>query len=365
MEIKVNRREFIQALSLGASFAGKNKVLPALDNVKINVKSGTIKISSNDGELAIGTLYNNAITDYEGEFYVDPKLVLSAIKTLKNEEVVFFVGDMNLEIRHKNGVFSIPLGAIDEYPTPKMDDNIVKAEVSSEILFEWFKEAKGFVSNDELRPIMNGVFLYYKNGEFGVCASDGHKLYSNYIKNIFDFGDVDAVLSDRAISVLLETINNTDNTKIYFGERNIAFRAGDTSLICRKIEGKYPNFKAVIPTNHAIDCECEKNEFYESLNRVITMSDSASLIKMTLDGMECKLSAEDFDFSKKGEDTFIITSLNNVITIGFKGTFMRNCLDVISSDKLLIEMTDRTRAMVIKDYKSPNKTVLLMPMSIN
>ena len=363
MEIKVRRKEFIQSLALGSSFAGKNKVLPALDYVKFNVKDCDIKLSSNDGEIAINTMYRSAVTEYDGEFFADPKLILSALKTLKDEEVsLCIVDEKTMEIKHKKGKFSIPLGDVDEYPTPKMDENVVKAEVLSEMLFKWIKEARQFVASDELRPIMNGILLYYKDGEFGVCASDGHKLYTDYTKCVFEFGDVDAVLSDKAISALLDTINGTQSTKIYFGDRNIAFKAGDTSIMCRKIEGRYPNFKGVIPSSHTIECECNKEEFQESLTRVLTMANAASLVKMQLNGLECKLVAEDFDFSRKSEDLFPISSLNDNITIGFKGIFMKNCLDTISSDCVLLEMTDSSRAIVMKDKENMNKTLLLMPM---
>lgn len=363
MEIKVNRKDFIQALSLGSSFSGKNKALTALDYVKFNVKDCDIKLSSNDGEIAINTIYRSAETEYEGEFFSDPKLILSALKTLKDEIVVLsLVDEKTLEIKHNNGKFSIPLGNVDEYPTPKMDEDVVKAEISSEVLFKWIKEARMFVANDELRPVMNGILIYYKNGEFGVCASDGHKLYTDNTKCTFEFGDVDAVLSDKAISALLDTINGTQTTKIFFGDRNVAFKAGDTSIMCRKIEGRYPNFKSVIPSSHTIECDCNKEEMQESLTRVLTMANATSLVKMQLDGMECKLIAEDFDFSRKGEDSFFVSSLNEKITIGFKGIFMKICLDSIDSDNVILEMTDSSRAIVMRDSKNENKTLLLMPM---
>lgn len=363
MEIRVERKKFIQSLQLASSFAGKHKALPVLDYVKFSVHDCDIKMSSNDGEIAINTIYRSADTCFDGQFFADPKLILSAFKTLKGETVGFYiVDDKTLEIRHTNGKFSIPLGDVDEYPTPKMDENIVKAEVSSELLFKWVKEARLFVASDELRPIINGILLYYKDGEFGVCASDGHKLYTDSTKCTFEFGNVDAVLSDKATSALLEMINGTEKTTIFWGERNVAFKSGDTSIMCRKIEGRYPNFKAVIPNSHTIECVCNKDEFQDSLTRVLTMANITSLVKMMLEGMNCNLIAEDFDFSRKSEDTFLVSSLSDKITIGFKGVFMKTILDVTDSDEVLLEMTDNSRAIVLKDAKNPNKTMLLMPM---
>lgn len=367
MKATVSRKEFIQSLSLGSSFSGKNKALTALDYVKLVFGIGSYKIASNDGEIAINTFYRGGMgNEVEMTVYIEPKLLLNALKSIREDEVTLEFTERECIIKHNKGKFNIPLGDVDEFPTPKMDDNSTNIFVESNILFNWLKEAKNFVANDELRPIMNGVYLYVRNNEIGVCASDGHKLYTDHM-NWEDNEEVDAVLSDKAISTLLDVINGTNITKIYFGERNIAFKAGDTSILCRKIEGRYPNFKSVIPVTHTIECECNKNEFLDSLSRCLIMANATSLIKMSIDGMNCKLEAEDFDFSKKSEENLMLSysEAGTDITIGFKGVFAKLCFDAIESENVKMEMTDHSRAIVFKDENKENKVILLMPMQIS
>lgn len=367
MKVVVSRKEFIQSLSLGSSFSGKNKALVALDYVKLVFGLGSCKMSSNDGEIAINTFYRGGMgNEEEFTIYLEPKLLLNALKSIREDEVTLEFTERECIIKHKKGKFNIPLGDVDEFPTPKMDENPTQIFVESNILFNWLKEARNFVASDELRPIMNGVYLYVKNNEMGVCASDGHKLYTDHMK-WEDNEEVDAVLSDKAISTLLNVINGTNITNIFFGERNVAFKAGDTSILCRKLEGRYPNFKAVIPSTHTIECECNKNEFLDSLNRCLIMANAASLIKMSIDGMNCKLEAEDFDFSKKGEENLLLacSEAGTAITIGFKGIFAKLCLDAVESENVKMEMTDHSRAIVFKDENKENKVILLMPMAIS
>lgn len=366
MKVIVSRKEFIQSLALGSSFSGKNKALTALDYVKLTFGVGSCKITSNDGEIAINTYYRGGMgNEEEMTVYVEPKLLLNALKSIKEEEVALEFMDKNCTIKHNKGKFNIPLGVVDEFPSPKMDENPTTIMIESGVLFNWLKEARNFVASDELRPIMNGVYLYAKDNELGVCASDGHKLYTDHIKWA-DCDNVDAVLSDKAISTLMEMINGTQITNVYFGERNVAFRAGDTSIMCRKIEGRYPNFKSVIPATHSIDCECSKVELLDSLSRCLIMANATSLIKMSIDGINCKLEAEDFDFSKKGEENLLLaySESGTSITIGFKGIFAKLCIDAIENENVKMEMTDHSRAIVFKDEMKENKVILLMPMQI-
>ena len=368
MKVIVNRKEFIQALSLGSSFSGKNKALMSLDYTRLVFKENKCKITSNDGEMAITTTYTTS--DYmlgEDTVYIEAKTMLNALKSIKEEEVAIDFDEKSCVIKHKRCVFNIPYGDVDAYPIPQMDKDSTILTVESEALFNWLKDARQFVADDQLRPVMNGVYLFVRDNTIGVCASDGHRLYADS-KHYDSDANVDAILSSKAISTLLDTINNTENTIIYFGERNVAFKAGDTSIMCRKIDGRYPNFNSVIPKAYKFSVSCNKDEFLDSLARCLIMANNNSLIKMTLESGIMKLVAEDLDYSKKGEDFVDLTQhtmTDSLFEIGFKGTFAKTCLEAISSENVSLELTEATRAIVMKDADNGNKTILLMPLQIN
>lgn len=366
MNITVNRKDFLQSLQLGSSFSGKNKSLYALDFTRLVFKGTTCRITSNDGEMAITTSHHIESTNNEDvEYYVDAKTLINALRSIKEEYVTLDFDEKYCIIEHKRGKFEVPYGDVDVYPVPSMDKEPTTVVVSSEKLFNWLKEARQFVANDELRPVMCGVYIYIKDNSIGVCASDGSRLYTD-CDDFESDREVDAILSAKAITTILDMINDTDETMIYFGERNVAFRAGDTSVMCRKIDGRFPNFNSVIPKAYKFNVSCNKEEFTESLSRCLIMANNNSLIKMTLENCLMKLVAEDLDFSKKGEDFVDITHhtmTDSQFEIGFKGTFAKTCLEAISSENVTLELTEASRAIVMKDSDNVNKVILLMPMA--
>ena len=366
MNITVNRKDFLQSLQLGSSFSGKNKALSSLDYTRLVFKDNNCRVTSNDGEMAITTTYMlDKSVEEQKEYYVEAKTLINAIRSIKEDAISIEFDDSTCVIKHSRGVFNIPLMDVDVYPVPTMDKDSTNVSVSSELLFNWLKEARQFVAEDELRPVMNGVYLYIKDNTIGVCASDGHRLYTDSSSFEHD-GDVDAILSSKAIATLLETINNTESTTVYFGDRNVAFRAGCTSIMCRKIDGRYPNFKSVIPQTHKFTAEFVKSDLMESLSRCLIMANTNCLVKMNISSLEAKFVAEDIDFSKKGEEFVCVqSSSTGPFEIGFKGTFAKVCLDVISSDNVVMELTDATRAIVMRDANNENKVIILMPMQLN
>lgn len=368
MKVIVNRKDFLQSLSLGSSFSGKNKALAALDYTRLVFNGNVCRITSNDGEMAITTTYilKDAMVG-EDTMYVEAKTLINALKSIKEDELTIGFEEKSCVVKHSRGVFNVPYGDVDTYPIPQMDKDSTNLSVESETLFNWLKEARQFVADDQLRPVMNGVYLYVRDNQIGVCASDGHKLYADS-KPYNSDAMVDAILSSKAISTLLDTINNTENTTIFFGERNVAFKAGNTSIMCRKIDGRYPNFKSVIPSTYKFSVECNKEDFVESISRCLIMANQSSLIRMKVNtDTSMELVAEDIDFSRKGQEFVDVennTLKNGHLEIGFKGTFANICMSAISSDKVRFELTDATRAIVMKDLDNEDKTLLLMPMAI-
>jgi DNA polymerase-3 subunit beta len=368
MKITTNRQNFVQALSLGSSLSGKSKVLPVLDFTKLSFKNNKCRISSYDGEIAISTICK-CDSDLEDKvFYVEPQILLKSLRSIKEEDVVLDFSEKELVINHRRGKFNIPLQDVAEFPTPVFDNDTQKITISSSILFNWIKESRTFVSTDSLRPTLCGFYLYIQDGELGICATDGFKLYSDNVAYQSDC-NMDAIIPEKTANALLSMVNGTDKTEILFGENNIVFKNETTSLICRKITGKFPNFQAVIPNNHTVSADFRKEDFSDSLNRCLIMANTtSSSVKMELKREVCNLIAEDIDFSKKGEDFFDVSNCEmkeDSFTIGMRGSCVKQCLDSINSEDITIELTNPRTAIIFKDKSTPNKVILMMPLVID
>ena len=368
MKITTNRQKFVQALSLGSSLSGKSKVLPVLDFARLVFKNNKCRISSYDGEIAISTTCDCDFDLDEKVFYIEPQILLKSLRSIKEEDAVLDFLEKELVINHARGKFSIPLQDVSEFPTPVFDNDTKKIFISSSTLFNWVKESRTFVSTDSLRPTLCGFYLYIQDGELGICATDGLKLYADNIAYQSD-GNIDAILPEKITNPLLTMINGTEKTEMMFGENNVVFRNDTTSLVCRKITGKYPNFKAVVPKDHTLSADFRKEDFSDSLNRCLIMANTASSsVKMELKRDVCNLIAEDIDFLKKGEDFFDVYNCEmkeDSFTIGMRGSFVKQCLDSINSEDITIELTNPRTAIIFKDKSTPNKVILMMPLMID
>lgn len=212
MKFSIERKKFLDALAIGASMAGKTKTVPILECAKCRVKNNEITIVSTDVECWVLKRVPVVSHDEDFEFCVNPSDLTKALKSLDDEEVKLSVTDSIVSVIHNKGAIEFPSYDFKAFPTATKGDTPTTITVSSELLFNWLNKAKNFVANDDLRPVMNGVYIYIKDGKIGVCATDAHKLFTDFTD--FD-GDsslnISAILSSRTFAPLMNMINGTDS----------------------------------------------------------------------------------------------------------------------------------------------------------
>lgn len=369
MKLEIQRKEFIDVLAGGSQFAGRNKTMAVLNNVKITVKGNQISVSSFDLENAIVKRGQVISSEEDICFLVDAKDLLITISSLKDENIALYANVVGgiLEIVHTKGKMTLPISSGNTFPTPQKEENMNNITLPSETLYNWLKIAVNFVATDNIRPTMTGVYLLKEGGKIWCAATDAHQLFSDYIE--CESGDdkvVDTILSPSAVKAIMNMINETTDVTLSIGTKNTIVRTKDSTLSTRKIEGRYPNFRGIIPKESSIKLNVNKDDITDSVKRaIITANIGTSLLKMKVDGVSLKLESEDLDFAKKTDETIFCNSANGEITIGVKGTLFSNILNLINNDTLNIEMNNNASAIVIKAENKPNMTMLVMPMLIN
>ena len=363
MKITIERKSFIDALSVGGSMSGKTKTLPILDMAKVTIKEKSATISSFDGEVAI-TL-RTQIIDNDGElvFCINTKDLLSILKSLKDENVQLDINDNICVVLHSKGKMEVMVCDSSDFPTPNKDSESVGVSINSDVLVSWVKNSKNFIEQNDLRPIMGGMYLYYNANEVGCAASNAHKLYWDYIEMSCGVStQYDGVVTSKAMDSLLMMLSNSDSVNIIFSDNNICFKTSNAMLLCRKVEGKYPNFKSIIPQKNSIGVDVVVEDFKDAINRAVLMSGVTHLLKVTCSGMNMHVESCDFDFGKKSEEDIACSVEGDSITIGFNGTFLLDCLNALQAQEVVINMSDPSRPIVLKEG---TKTILLMPMRIS
>lgn len=368
MEVVINKQELIELLQIGGSMAGKSKALPVLDNAKFVFLNNQVVVSSCDTECQVAKRGYYVSCSEDGEFLVNPNDFLKSIKSLKDDEIKFVTNDTTLTIKHKRGRMELPIFEAKEFVVPKIIDTTSVFNIQSEKLYNWLNVSKDFVCQDTYRPVLNGVYLFIDESSIGICATDVNKLYTDsYEHNLTDVEKSDVIVPSKCFSALQQIINGTERTEVRISDKDVIFKTDNARLTCLSINGAFPNFRAIIPKEYAIEMDIDKDELRESINRcVMFASKSTSLLQMETKDDSLEITAIDVDFSKSSTDVVENTNRKgDDIKIGFNGEMFAKCLSHVNSDSVEIKLNDASKPAIIKDKTNNNMTILTMPMLLS
>lgn len=380
MNFKIEKKEMLNALQVGGALSGKKVLLPILENVHIHIrKDNYLVVTSFDGEATITKKVLCLEKDFEDfTFCVDGNYLLKLIRTIDDDILSFELSDNELKINHLTGIVTLAILDTSDYPT----QDIAKFETSfyllTQDLLQWLDISRRFIANDDLRPIMNTMYLGLSKKDddwcVDVCATNAHKLYTQSgdvfnVSSVNDCEKIDSNVSSRIFLPLLSFLNDEEKVKVSLSRDSIMFSQSTSRIVCRLIDGRYPNFKSIIPNSSPIQLTINKKLFKDSLNRAILCSDIvANLVKLDISSEKLEIRGDDTSRGRKGVETIDVVSYNgNALSIGVKGENMIDALDTIATKNVVLEMSDNTRAIIIhEDFDEcvSNKVILVMPVLV-
>jgi DNA polymerase-3 subunit beta len=251
------------------------------------------------------------------------------------------------------------------------DDQKQTLEIEHDLLLTGINKSLFATADDELRPVMNGIFLELSPDDITFVASDAHKLV-RYKRTDASAGSASSFILPKKPASLLKNILPREENKVVleFDDRNASFTLTNYKLVCRLVEGNYPSYNSVIPTDNPYKMSIDRLAFYNTLKRVSVFSNQASnLVKLSLTGNTLNISAQDIDFSISANERLSCQYEGEDMEIGFKSTFLIEILANLASDDVVLEMSDPTRAGILVPAETENENedtlMLLMPMMIN
>lgn len=370
MKLTINNKGFASALSIGGAMAGRDKSMPILDCVKIEVADGNAVITSFDKECAIAKKTSIVSVDAQGEFCINPKDLGRVLKTIYDEEVTLNVNDTTCEIIHSRGSVSLPVLPAKDFPEPVRDDDAKTFKVSAGKFFNVLKNAMTYVSNDEIRPVLTGVYIEISDSGLVVSASDSRKLYFDRFGISEAVGDVTAdILPNKAIPAALNAMKGEESINISFGEKNIVIRASDAQITCRKIVGKYPNVRSIIPADNAIRVNVDKASLKAAAERAMLATDATNkVLKLSVSALnEMGVQSEDLGFGKKCTETIQCEDVSGIageFVIGVRGDLLLDGINSVESEFVVLEFSSPKKAFIVLDGEYPAKKIVLMPVAI-
>ncbi|HDR51596.1 MAG TPA: DNA polymerase III subunit beta, partial [Mariniphaga anaerophila] len=226
-------------------------------------------------------------------------------------------------------------------------------------------------ADDELRPVMNGIFVELSTENMGFVASDAHKLVRYRRSDAVSEFESSFILPKKPAGLLRNLLPKEEyDVKLEFDNKNAMFTLTNYKLICRLVEGNYPSYNSVIPKENPNKMVIDRLAFYNTVKRVSVFSNQASnLVKLNINDNQLVVSAQDIDFSISAVERLSCEYDGEEIEIGFKSTFLLEILANISAGDIRMEMSDPSRAGLIlpaeTEEEAEDVLMLLMPMMIN
>ena len=347
--------------------------LPILDCFLFEVAGGKLNITASDSENVMRSSVQLDESDTEGSFAIPNRTILDAVKELPEQPLTFDVDTSNLTIKvlYQNGMYSFTAQHADEYPrTQPMPDGATVVTIDSAVLNDNISRSLFATAQDELRPVMNGIYFDLTADSLAIVASDGHKLVRN--KNFTIKSDTPAAfILPKKPATLLKNILSKDggDVVIKFDERNAEIQYAGGILSCRLIEGRYPNYNSVIPQNNPNLLTIDRRTLLGALRRVLPFaSESSQLVRFHLEAGKLELTSEDVDFATSAKENSTCDYTGQTMSIGFKGSSLSEILTNLDSDEVTIQLADPSRAGIIVPTTQPENEdvlMLIMPMLLN
>ncbi len=347
--------------------------LPVLADFVFKTEGNVLFITTSDGENTMSTTLELSECDANDSFAIENHNLLEAVKGFSEQPLTFDVDNnsKNVKIIYQNGQFSLPIDEADNFPKPQtLSDMAPTISLSSALLAENITRSVFATAQDELRPVMNGIYFCISSEGLVVVATDGHKLVRNRIFDIKSEQESSFILPKKPALLLKNMLAKDDSiVSMKFDNANAEVVFGDTRLVCRLIEGRYPNYKSVIPQNNPNTMTIDRDTLLGALKRVQPFAnDTSKLVRFRIDSHVLQLDAEDFDFSKTATERMSCEYDGTPMSIGFKGNSFIEVLNNIEESEVALKLSDPSRAgIVVPSVQQENQDLLmlLMPMLLN
>ena len=332
MKFIVSSNTLLKKLQILGSVINTSNTIPVLDHFLFDLDGSKLKITSSDLET---TMISSIEVDSssKGSVAIPSKLLIDTLKTFPEQPLTF-----------------------------TMISSMVLAKAINSTIF-----ASG---NDDLRPVMSGVFFQLSSDNLTFVATDAHKLVKYKRNDLKATTLAEFIMPKKPLNILKNIIDSNQDVTIEYNNSNAKFQMDDLSVICRLIDGQYPNYEAVIPTENPNVLTIDRSLLLSSLKRVSIFSNKTThQVRLKIAGAELNISAEDVDFSNKAEERLTCDYKGEDIEIGFNSRFLIEMTNNLNCKEVKLEMSLPNRAGILKPmdgYSDDEELIMLvMPVMLN
>jgi DNA polymerase-3 subunit beta len=371
MNFIVSSTQLQRQLQTLSGVLNTSNTLPILDHVLFELAPQQLKITATDLETTISATIKVESTS-EGKLAVPARLLLDTVKTFPEQPLTFSQADNNtLEISSEQGKYALAYANADEYPQAADVVDASSLTIQGDTLATAINNTIFASGNDDLRPVMSGVFFQLSSSGMTFVATDAHKLVKYERTDVVAPETAEFIMPKKPLNLLKSVlIGSEEDVKVNFNNSNVQFSFDDNVVICRLIDGKYPNYEAVIPKENPNVMSINRVQLLNTVKRVSIFSNKTThQIRLRIAGAELHISAEDIDYSNKAEERLTCSFQGDDMQIGFNARFLTEMLNNLSSDEIQLELSLPNRAGIITPVDGLDEgeqvTMLVMPVMLN
>ena len=329
-----------------------------------------ITASDNENMMTIAMALDEA--DEDGRFAVVAHTIMNALRELPEQpiDVSLNTETFIMSIDYLNGHFEFPAEKADEYPLMEtLNEDKTTITLPAEVLLRNVSRSIFAIGNEELRPVMNGIYFDLTTESMAIVASDGHKLVRNRIYSI-KTGQPASFVMPRKPATLLKSTLPQDETPVVvsFNGDSAEITFGEIYLLCRLISGRYPNYNAVIPQDNPNQVIADRRALLGAMRRVSLFLNPDSLVRLNISQGKVTLRSEDIEFYSHAEESVVCDYLGMPMCIGFKGQAFVDILNNLECDNVRLELADPSRPGIVvpeEQVEGEDVVMLVMPMLLN
>jgi len=371
MKFIVSSSYLLKQLQVLGGIINNNNTLPILDNFLFELNGNGLKVSASDLETTISSNLEVDSTE-SGSVCIPARLLLDTLKTFPEQPLTFTVEDNHtVEISSNSGKYALAYADGDDFPSAVALKDPSATVVQGDILATAISRTIFAAGNDDLRPVMSGVFFQFGSDALTFVATDAHKLVKYSRSDVQAAQTAEFIMPKKPLNLLKGILSGSEESvTIEYNDSNAKFIFDNTEMVCRLIDGKYPNYEAVIPKENPNKLTIDRNQFLNSVRRVSIFSNKTThQIRLKIAGAELNISAEDIDYSNKADERLTCDYQGDDIQIGFNSRFLTEMLNNLTSDDVSLEMSLPNRAGILTPIDGLDEgesiTMLVMPVMLN
>ena len=377
MKFVIQQEELQKALDVIANVVPSKTTLPILTCVLIEAQDGRLKLSATNLDISITTSTDQVEIKDEGRVALPGIRFIPYVRNLRPGPVTVVQTGEQIRIESgKGSKLTENTMNVEEYPALKALEEKDGLDIEAGMLIDMINETQYSVSRDETRPALMGILWELRDDSLTLVATDAHRLARSTRSMGWTFSGEKNVIVDtaglrqlpRIVAAQKDDEDASGNITVFMGSNQLSFRAGDSVLHTRLLEGPFPDYNAVIPKDNDKDVTIDKADFMQSIRRVSISADRiTSQIKLGIESGRMELSAKGTD-GTQAEDEIPIGYEGDAMEIGFNYGYLQDILKNIRTDSVTLSLRDAANAALIRpvaeDGSETGVLCLLMPLRL-